>query len=40
MGSSFGGLVSYYAILKYPEVFGKAGIFSPAFWINKKKLLT
>jgi len=34
MGSSLGGLVSYYAILKYPTVFGRAGIFSPAFWIN------
>lgn len=31
-GSSLGGLVSYYAILKYPDVFGKAGIFSPSFW--------
>ncbi|MEP6675565.1 MAG: alpha/beta hydrolase-fold protein [Ferruginibacter sp.] len=31
-GSSMGGLISYYAMLKYPEVFGKAGIFSPAFW--------
>jgi predicted alpha/beta superfamily hydrolase len=34
MGSSLGGLISYYALLKYPEVFGKAGVFSPAFWIN------
>lgn len=34
MGSSLGGLISYYALLKYPEVFGKAGLFSPAFWIN------
>jgi predicted alpha/beta superfamily hydrolase len=33
-GSSLGGLVSYYAVLKYPGVFGKAAIFSPAFWIN------
>lgn len=32
-GSSLGGLVSYYAMLRYPDVFGKAGIFSPAFWI-------
>lgn len=32
-GSSVGGLISYYAILKYPAVFGKAGIFSPSFWI-------
>lgn len=31
-GSSIGGLISYYAILKRPDVFGKAGIFSPAFW--------
>ncbi len=31
-GSSMGGLVSYYAMLRNPEVFGKAGIFSPAFW--------
>ncbi|MBE0391269.1 Endo-1,4-beta-xylanase/feruloyl esterase [Flavobacterium sp. PL0002] len=34
MGSSLGGLVSYYAILKYPNVFGKAGIFSPSFWFS------
>jgi predicted alpha/beta superfamily hydrolase len=32
-GSSMGGLISMYAIAKYPGVFGKAGIFSPAFWI-------
>lgn len=38
MGSSLGGLVSYYAILKYPEVFGKAGIFSPSFWFNRKEI--
>ncbi|MBC7867348.1 MAG: hypothetical protein H7X88_07430 [Gloeobacteraceae cyanobacterium ES-bin-316] len=31
-GSSMGGLISYYALLKYPSVFGKAGVFSPAFW--------
>ena len=39
MGSSLGGLVSYYAILKYPEVFGKAGVFSPAFWFNRKEII-
>ena len=27
-----GGLISLYAVLKYPGVFGGAGIFSPAFW--------
>lgn len=31
-GSSMGGLISMYAILQYPKVFGGAGIFSPAFW--------
>jgi len=36
MGSSLGGLVSYYAAVKYPEVFGKAGVFSPSFWFSKE----
>ncbi|MBS1510284.1 MAG: esterase [Bacteroidetes bacterium] len=31
-GSSMGGLISYYTALEYPDVFGKAGIFSPSFW--------
>lgn len=31
-GSSMGGLISFHAILKYPRVFGGAGVFSPAFW--------
>ena len=35
-GSSMGGLISMYAILKYPKVFGGAGVFSPAFWIAPK----
>lgn len=38
-GSSMGGLISMYAILKYPGVFGKAGIFSPAFWLVEKDIL-
>jgi predicted alpha/beta superfamily hydrolase len=38
MGSSLGGLTSFYAVVKYPEVFGKAGVFSPAFWINRKDI--
>jgi predicted alpha/beta superfamily hydrolase len=33
-GSSMGGLISFYTILKYPKKFGGAGVFSPAFWIN------
>jgi alpha-glucosidase len=32
-GSSMGGLISLYAMLKYPKKFGGAGVFSPAFWI-------
>jgi predicted alpha/beta superfamily hydrolase len=32
-GSSMGGLISMYAALKYPKIFGNAGVFSPAFWI-------
>lgn len=32
-GSSMGGLISMYAVLKYPKKFGGAGIFSPSFWI-------
>jgi predicted alpha/beta superfamily hydrolase len=38
MGSSLGGLVSFYAALKYPEVFGKVGCFSPSFWFNRKDI--
>lgn len=32
IGSSMGGLISHYAIYQYPEVFGKAGIYSPSYW--------
>jgi alpha-glucosidase len=33
-GSSLGGLISFYGVLKYPGVFGKAGVFSPSFWYS------
>lgn len=36
MGSSLGGLISHYAIAQYPEVFSKAGIFSPSYWIAEE----
>jgi alpha-glucosidase len=36
MGSSMGGLISMYAALQYGEVFGKVGVFSPAFWWCEK----
>jgi predicted alpha/beta superfamily hydrolase len=32
-GSSMGGLISFYALLRYPKVFGGAGVFSPSLWI-------
>ena len=32
-GSSMGGLISFYAALEYPEVFGRAAVFSPSFWV-------
>jgi predicted alpha/beta superfamily hydrolase len=32
-GSSMGGLISFYAALRHPDVFGRAAVFSPAFWI-------
>jgi len=35
-GSSMGGLISMYAIAEYPEIFGSAGVFSPAFWLAPK----
>jgi metallo-beta-lactamase class B len=35
-GSSMGGLISLYAVLQYPQVFGSAGVFSPSFWAAKE----
>jgi predicted alpha/beta superfamily hydrolase len=32
-GSSMGALISLYIVIKYPNIFGGAGIFSPAFWL-------
>jgi predicted alpha/beta superfamily hydrolase len=33
-GSSLGGYISFYGIMEYPEIFGKAGVFSPSFWFS------
>ncbi|NOZ12137.1 MAG: T9SS type A sorting domain-containing protein [Acidobacteria bacterium] len=38
MGSSLGGLISLYGAVKYQEVFGKSGDFSPAYWINRDSI--
>jgi predicted alpha/beta superfamily hydrolase len=32
-GSSMGGLISLYAGIYYPDVFGTMGVFSPSFWL-------
>ena len=36
MGSSLGGLTSFYAGVKYPEIFKKIGVFSPSFWYSNE----
>lgn len=36
MGSSLGGLISYYGIMKYKKVFSKAVVMSPSFWFSKR----
>jgi metallo-beta-lactamase class B len=38
-GSSMGGLIALYAGLKYPQIFGRVGVFSPAIWFAKDSLL-
>lgn len=40
VGSSLGGLISIYAGLKYPEVFGVIGAFSPSLWMDECNLYT
>jgi predicted alpha/beta superfamily hydrolase len=34
-GSSLGGLEADYAIHRYPQVFAKAGVFSPSYWVSE-----
>lgn len=35
-GSSMGGLISLYAGLTEPDIFGKLMVFSPSLWMSKK----
>lgn len=37
-GSSMGGLISLYAFLTHPDVFGLCGAFSPVFWYGEAAL--
>lgn len=38
-GSSLGGTISFYVSLKYPEIFSRAGLFSPSFWFARDPAL-
>lgn len=38
IGSSLGGLISFYGGLKYPDVFGKIGALSTSFWFSSDKI--
>ena len=35
-GASLAGLMSYYMTMTYPEVYGRAIVYSPSFWVNDK----
>lgn len=36
MGSSLGGLISFYAAMAHQDVFSKVGVFSPSFWFSSE----
>lgn len=38
IGSSFGGLISFYGAIKYQDVFSKCAPFSPAYWANQEQM--
>lgn len=38
-GSSMGGLVSLYAYFRFPSVFGRASVMSPAIWFGQHAVL-
>lgn len=37
-GSSMGGLASMYALYRYPLIFGRAVVMSPAFWFARSQI--
>jgi predicted alpha/beta superfamily hydrolase len=39
LGSSMGGLISLYAWLRRPEIFGLAGVLSPSLWFGRTQLI-
>ncbi|HEU5393809.1 MAG TPA: alpha/beta hydrolase-fold protein, partial [Candidatus Methylomirabilis sp.] len=40
VGSSMGGLISLYAFLRRPDVFGVAGILSPSLWFADRAIFS
>lgn len=38
MGSSMGGLISFYGGLKYANIYSKVGALSPSFWFNDPQI--
>ena len=38
IGSSMGALISTYGAVKYPNLFSKVGVFSPAFWFARTQM--
>lgn len=38
-GSSLGGLVSLYLVLRHPQVFGRAAVMSPSVWWHDRVIL-
>lgn len=39
MGSSLGGLISFYLGLHYPQIFSKIGLMSPSIWWKERAIL-
>lgn len=37
-GSSLGGLISLYAVCRHGDVFGAAGVLSPALWVSRRAI--
>jgi predicted alpha/beta superfamily hydrolase len=40
IGSSMGGLISLYAILRRPDIFGFAGVMSPSLWFAQEAIFS
>ncbi len=35
-GCSLGGLLAYYTLMEHEDIFGKALVFSPSFWVSEE----